>query len=145
MPKTRIHKFIALLLLLAFTSQTMATAAMNCEQEKMESSHSMVISEMDMAVMDMTIMDMSGMDHKDPTMLHMHHNMSKTDHSQNTHQQFDCCKTMGHCLFGGCTFLAADYGITFLFNKINSIAEDFYLGIAPNPLVSSLYRPPIFC
>jgi hypothetical protein len=120
---------------LAFTSQTMATAAMNCEQGKSASGSANVAT---------VNMSMGDMDMSDPAMAHMHH-MSETDHSQNTHQQFDCCKTMGHCLFGGCTLAAASNGIIFLASKLDSAAEDFYLGITPSPLASSLYRPPISC
>ena len=135
MLNARFHKILILLLLLAFTSQTMATAAMNCEQQ-------LVAVEMPMdSMMDM---DMSAMDHSDPAMAHIRH-MSEANTSQNPHQQIDCCKTMGHCIFGGCTLAALDNGIIFLINKIDSTVEDFYLGVTPSPLVSSLYRPPIFC
>lgn len=109
----------------------MATAAMNCGQEKMAA------TDMHMDMSDMTEMDMSKMDH-------MHH-MSEADAPQNSHHQFDCCKTMGHCLFGGCSLAAASHGIVVSLQKINSVLEDFYSGVAPAPLVSSLYRPPIFC
>jgi uncharacterized protein involved in copper resistance len=131
MLNARLHKILILLLLLAFTSQTMATAAMNCEQEKTAA------TDMHMDMSDMTGMDMSKMDH-------MRH-MSKIDAPQNSHHQFDCCKTMGHCLFGGCSLAAASHGIVLSLQKINSVLEDFYSGAAPAPLVSSLYRPPIFC
>ena len=136
MLNARLHKILILLLLLAFTCQTtaaktMATAAMNCGQEKMAA------TDMHMDMSDMTGMDMSKMDH-------MHH-MNETDAPQNSHQQFDCCKTMGHCLFGGCSLAATSHGIVLSLQKINSVLEDFYSGAAPAPLISSLYRPPIFC
>lgn len=144
MLKARIHKFIALLLLLAFTSQTMATAAMKCEQEKTASNSAhLAMSEMDMSSMDMSAMDINTMDHSDSAMAHMHH-MSSTQAPQHNHQEFDCCKTMGHCLFGGCILAATSNSITFFVNKVEATAEDFYLGIVPSPLASSLYRPPIF-
>jgi uncharacterized protein involved in copper resistance len=141
MLNARLHKFIALILLLAFTSQMMATAAMNCEQEKMTSKYENVT----IAKLNLNDMNMSSMDHSDSNMMHMHHHKSKTDSSQNSHQQFDCCKTMGHCLLGGCTLAAASNAITFLISTIDSSVEDLYLGISPNPLASSLYRPPISC
>lgn len=141
MLKTHIHKSIVLLLLLAFTSQTMATAAMNCAQGKMSSKHEIFAAEN----LSFDDMDMSSMDHPDSSMMHMHHQMRKVDSSQSTHQQFDCCKTMGHCLFGGCALAAANNAITFMISTIDSSVEDLYLGISPNPLASSLYRPPISC
>jgi hypothetical protein len=52
---------------------------------------------------------------------------------------------MGHCLFGGCSLAAASNAIDFLFIKFHSTTEDFYSSVTPNPLASSLYRPPISC
>lgn len=140
MQKARLHKFIALLLLLAFTSQTMATAAMSCERKNEAGSQNISMTEMDVSAM-----DMNKINHSDPAMAHMHHQMSETNHAQNQHQKFDCCKTMDHCLTGGCTLAAVSSDITLPLNKADSAVEDFYLGIAPTPLISSLYRPPIFC
>jgi hypothetical protein len=141
MLKVHLHRFIALILLLAFTSQTLATAAMNCEQGKTVSiSRNIATTQMNMGEM-----DMSTMDYSDPSMMQMHDHTNTTNSPQNSHQKFDCCKTMGHCLFGGCSLAAASKGIIFMPSKFDSIAEDFYLGITPPPLASSHYRPPIFC
>jgi hypothetical protein len=136
MLKSRIQKFIALFLLLAFTSQTLATAAMTCELEKA----------MDMPVVDRLVESVAhhGMDH-------MHHDMSAmpatSKNSEHSHppSDSDCCKTMGHCLFGGCSLAAASNAIDFLLIEFYSTTEDFYSGVTPTPLVSSLYRPPIIC
>lgn len=132
---SRLHRFIALLLLLAFTSQTMATAAMNCERSKLASNTESPA---------MNNMDMSAMNLADSAMLHMHH-MDTPNHSHNNHQAFDCCKTMGHCLMGGCSIAITHYSISFLLRNIHSMIEIFYLDILPSPLISSRYRPPIFC
>ena len=141
MLKARFHRFIALVLLLAFTSQTMAAATMNCERSTTGSKSENPAA----ANLSLDDMDMSSMDHSDPAMMHMHHQLAKKNSSQNTHQQFDCCKTMGHCLLGGCALAAASNAITFLFNTIGSGVDILYLEIAPNSLASTLYRPPIFC
>lgn len=141
MSLTSYKKIIIALLLLAFTSQTLATAAMTCELGKIARPESVVMN---------TNAD---------TMMHAHHHMSEMpahdmsamgdmNHSaqpNNTHQQFDCCKTMGHCLPGGCSLATANTATEFLLLDFNSIAVDFYLNNASSPLTSSFYRPPIFC
>jgi hypothetical protein len=137
MLKTCYEKVITLLLLLAFTSQTLATAAMTCELEKNTTAPA-VASEM-----------MANVAHHD--MEHMHHDMSAmsatADNSEDSHppSDSDCCKTMGHCLFGGCSLAAASNALDFLVIKFYSTPEDFYSGVTPTPLASSLYRPPISC
>ncbi len=133
---------MTLLLLLAFTGQTMATAAMSCDHTQMiQNSHDVIMAEMVMGTGEVLI----EANHSDPDIVHLHHNMDETHQPQNTHEQTDCCKTMGHCLLGGCALAAASSGITFLLTQHDSTLEDFYLGVTPTPLVSSLYRPPIFC
>ena len=137
MLKSSLQKFIVLLLLLAFTSQTLATAAMTCELEKNITAPA-VASKM-----------MENVAHHD--MDHTHHDMSampatsnNTEHSHPPSDS-DCCKTMGHCLFGGCSLAAASTAIDFLFIKFHSTTEDFYSSLTPTSIASSLYRPPIFC
>jgi uncharacterized protein involved in copper resistance len=131
MLKTGYKKFIIALLLLAFTSQTMATAAMTCQLEKATQA----------VAMDMSSDDHMAMDHTDhASMDHSQHANSLTD----THQKSDCCKTMGHCLLGGCSLATATTSIDFLLTQLDSAAEDFYSDVVPTPLASSLYRPPIF-
>jgi|GEM_PF-3352582 len=135
MLKTGYQKIIVLLLLLAFTSQTLATVSMTCELEKATTMPSAVLA---MAEMSMTEMD------------HMHHDMStmpvvSDDTQQHSHQKSNCCKTMGDCVFGGCTLATASNSMDFLLAKLDSTAEDFYSSVAPKPLSSSFYRPPIFC
>ncbi len=114
----------------------MATAAMNCEQSTFVSSTKN--NKMD-------AMDMSAMDMSDPAMAHMHHSMDANNPAQNQHRTVDCCKTMGHCLMGGCSIASTNVSIAFLLSKIDSAIEAFYFGMIPTPFVSSLYRPPIFC
>lgn len=132
MLKTGYKNFIIALLLLAFTSQTLATAAMTCQLEKATAA----------VAMDMSSYDHMNMDHTDhASMDHSQHANSLTD----THQKSDCCKTMGHCVFGGCSLAAASNSIDFLLTELDSAAEDFYSDVVPTPLASSLYRPPIIC
>jgi hypothetical protein len=133
-------KFIITLLLLAFTSQILATAAMTCELEKIAQTESVVIST------------------NAETRVHAHHHMDEipahdisamdySDHSvqPHTHRQFDCCKTMGHCSLGSCSFAIANTSTEFLFFAFRSTAVDFYLSTAHSPFISSPYRPPISC
>jgi uncharacterized protein involved in copper resistance len=134
MLKSSVQKFIVLFLLLAFTSQTLATAAMTCELDK-----AMKAPSVDAVMESLTHRDMD----------HMQHDMSAmsaaSDNSEHNHPTSDCCKTMGHCLFGGCSLAAASTSIVFLLTQLDSAAEDFYSDITPTPLASSLYRPPIIC
>ena len=134
MLKSSCQKIITLFLLLAFTSQTLATAAMACELEKA----------MEMPVVDRLVESVA---HHD--MDHMQHDMgampTAPDNSEHSHPTSDCCKTLGHCVFGGCSLAAANNSIDFLLTKLNSATEDFYSDVAPTPLASSLYRPPISC
>ena len=134
MLKTRCQKIITLLLLLAFTSQTLAAAAMTCELEK-----AVKIPAVDRLMEPIAHHDMD----------HMQHDMSAMpvapDNSEHNHSASDCCKTMGHCLLGGCSLAAASTSIVFLLTKLHSTTEDFYSDVAPTPLASSLYRPPISC
>lgn len=134
MLKSSLQKIISLLLLLAFTSQTLAAAAMTCELEN--AAPTPAIEKLTDSVV-----------HHD--MDHMQHDMSTMpvapDNSEHNHPTSDCCKTMGHCLLGGCSLAAASTSIDFLFTQLDSATEDFYSDVAPTPLASSLYRPPIFC
>lgn len=136
MLKSSVQKLIVLLLLLAFTSQTLAAATMTCELDKAVKAPSV-----DAVMVSLTHHDMD----------HTHHDMSampatsdNSEHS-NSPSDSDCCKTMGHCLFGGCSLAAASNAIDFLLIEFYSTTEDFYSGVTPTPLVSSLYRPPIIC
>jgi hypothetical protein len=136
MLKPSVQKLIVLLLLLAFTSQTLAAAAMTCALDKAVKAPSV-----DAVMVSLTHHDMD----------HTQHDMSEmpatSDDSEYSHSpsDSDCCKTMGHCLFGGCSLAAASNAIDFLLIKFHSTTEDFYSSVAPTPLASSLYRPPILC
>ena len=137
--KARYRTYIILMMLLAFNSQLLAAAAMTCELEKALQPAALTPH-------------MSNMDHSDSEM-HMHHDMSHmdndvdstADHSKqiDNHHTSSCCKTMGHCLAGGCTLAMVSNDIVFALNKIEASIEDFYSGVTPQPLVSSPYRPPI--
>ncbi len=131
MLKTDAKKIIIALLLLAFTSQTLATAAMTCQLEK--------ATQATAAAMDMS--NEHHMDHADhASMDHSQHQSALTDNHNS-----DCCKTMGHCLLGGCSLATATTSIDFLFTQLDSATEDFYSDVVPTPLTSPLYRPPIIC
>ncbi|MET0355789.1 MAG: hypothetical protein ABW044_03370 [Cellvibrio sp.] len=135
MPLTAYKKIIIALLLLAFTSQTMASAAMKCQLEQAFHSKS-------------AITDMGTMNHNGPDMEHMHHHMSEIDvidsveDVSHAHQTSDCCKTMGQCLLG-CSVIVVSTSFIFLLEKINVGIEDFYSNTASSLFISSLYRPPI--
>jgi hypothetical protein len=136
MLKSSYQKIITLFLLLAFTSQTLATAAMTCELDKAVKAPSVdaIMESLTHHDMDHTQHDMSAMP-------------ATINNSEHAHPQSDsdCCKTMGHCLFGGCSLATASNAIDFLFIKFHATTEDFYSNVAPTPLASSLYRPPISC
>ncbi len=143
MLKSSCRKIITLLLLLAFTSQTLATAAMTCELEK-----TVKISAIDKFMKDepMDVEVTEDVAHHDN---HMHHDAgtapADADNFQDHHQSQDCCKYMGQCLLGGCALATANNSTTLLLNKIASTPEDYYSSFTPTPLATSLYRPPIFC
>jgi hypothetical protein len=67
---------------------------------------------------------------------------SQHDHSKTTHGQ-DCCKTLGHCLFGTCSFAALKETEICLLTPGSSAPHSFYKTSIPAPLISSPYRPPI--
>ncbi len=134
MLKIGYKKIIIALLMLAFTSQTLATAAMTCQLDNAMQTVAVA--------MDVSSDDDMAMDHTDhASMDHSQDANSLTDN----HQKSDCCKTMGHCVFGGCSLAAASTNIDFLLTQRNFVAEDFYSDVTPTPLASSLYRPPIIC
>lgn len=124
---TGCKKLIIALLLLAFTSQSMAAVVMSCQ---LAAQHSVSPSSMDE---DMSMMDMS-----DADMADMNHAMS-----MQSDKKADCCKTMGHCLSGSCTLTGLSNSITISFAAVGSHAFDSYTSAQPLPLISSLYRPPI--
>jgi len=148
---TDYKKLIIALLLLAFTSQTMATAAMTCKSLKaiqalaatptMSPDHHKNLDHANHLKMDHI--------HSDP--MPAHHDkslMSDTNsksNSQHHPENIDCCQTIGHCLLGRCVLATASNTASFSFARVHSAAEDFYSGVTPKPLSSSLYRPPIFC
>lgn len=136
MLKLHLHRFFILLLLLAFSSQTFAVASMTCELEKMRVSAATI--------------SQSNQHHAHHTSSMENHDMSEMvpmeqeTPAPTTHQNLDCCKTMGHCLLSNCSFAATDANSLFLFTKSNSTGIDFYSSNSPTPLITSLFRPPIF-
>ena len=120
---TGYKKLIVALLLLVFTSQSIAALAMSCQLNSL-------------------VQPMMGMDH---SMMAMDDSMDMMDgHSMPSGDQTaDCCKVMGHCPMGNC-FPSATSTSTVSFSTFTSTALDSYRSTQPDPLISSLYRPPIF-
>jgi hypothetical protein len=127
MRRTLYSKLIAFFALLAFTSQMMAASAMTCELDKA-------------AEPDAFARDMMHMDHSNADMAHMHHH--DADQPPAPQHNADCCKIMGHCL-SGCTLVVISSSIIFAIEKFSSGVSDFYSSNISNPVISSLYRPPI--
>jgi len=128
---TGYKQFIVALLLMAFTSQSIAALAMSCQlnsQAKPSSEQAM------MAGMDHSMMDMDG------SMDRMN------DHSMPSSgdQKADCCKAMGHCSLSNCSLISMTNAFAVSLAALSSTAIDSYTSVQPLPLVSSLYRPPIF-
>ena len=141
MIKTLSHKHIVVLMLLAFTSQIMAVAAMTCDLEKAfePAAHTMHMNHMNPQD------HSSNMDHThhfDHPMTHMQSDTNGTDHSQTAQHKSFCCKTMVHCLLG-CALMGINSSFTFQLEKISLGIEDLYSSAASNPFIPSLYRPPI--
>lgn len=107
--------FIALLLL-AFTSQSMAALMMVCEmpQQEIHASHTM-----------------ADMDHAE------HSKLSKN--LPDTH-----CATMDHCTSGSCLLPALSASFSVNTMGVTATVIDSYDSGFPVASVSSLYRPPIF-
>lgn len=146
MTKAGYKKIIIALLLLAFTSQSFAALMMPCQFES-QASHSMNMD--DMARMDHS--GMEGMDHSEIEGMD-HSNMEGMNHSEmvgdvktDATDMSDCCKTLGHCSSGGCSL--AFFGHPFDVSMLPTQADMniFYTSRVPESLVSSPFRPPIFC
>lgn len=123
--------FIALLLL-AFTSQSMAALTMVCEMPQQ-------LSQLDM--------------HASHTRADMHHaNMShpmaetgSAEHSKLSRNLPDAhCATMDHCTSGSCLLPALSSSFSVDTMGVTATVMDSYDSGVPVALVSSLYRPPIF-
>ncbi len=123
---TGYKKLIVALLLMVFASQSIAALAMSCQ---LNVQSGVMMSGMDHSMMDMD----SSMD-----MMDEHPMPSKKD------QPSDCCKAMGHCSMGSCSFPSASNTLSIAFTSFSSAAIDSYRSVQPDPLISSLYRPPIF-
>jgi len=130
MSLTGYKKLIVALFLMVFTSQSIAALAMSCQlnsQTKPSSEQAM------MAGMDHSMMDMDGsMD------MMNHHSMPSSG------DQADCCKAMGHCSLSNCSLISVTNTFAVSLVASSSTAIDSYTSVQPLPLISSLYRPPIF-
>lgn len=127
------------LLLIAFTSQLIANAAMTCELKPVAAlphshehthHHDGAMPMHDMASMNLS-QNFSQNHAQDHSSAFTHH-----------HSSADCCKLMGHCSMG-CALFGIDRDKIFSLQKQSSIAEDFYSRNTPTPLITTHYRPPI--
>lgn len=137
MTKAGYKTIITALLLMAFTSQSIASLWMSCQHNAGSNTATM---DGTMAAMhhDMSAMtDMNHM-HSAMSMDHMDHTSKKS-----THQQADCCETLGHCSSSGCS-LAAFVNTPWLSVAVlGSNVLDLYNVTVPTALSTSLFRPPI--
>ena len=130
MTKTGYKNIFIALLLLAFTSQSFAALTMPCQFVPQTSDT-------------MTMDDMVGMDHS--SMAGMDHSKMNDSGQPNSTKSGDCCKTFVHCSSGSCSL--AFFGNTFDLCLLSTHTDinTSYTSVAPESLVSSLFRPPIFC
>ena len=149
MIKSSHRRYIALMMLLAFISQIMASAAMTCDLQKAFASgpNSIYESQIDHSTHDMSHVHESSkhesMQHEFAQQNSLHDKTNQSaDLSYPTHHQSFCCKTMAHCLLG-CALITLNSNFLFQLVAINSGVEDFYSSTASNPFIPSLYRPPI--
>jgi hypothetical protein len=130
MTKTGYKNIFIALLLLAFTGQSLAALIMPCQ---FVSQNPMSMDMADMTGMEAA--DMPGMDHT---------GMSKSGKT-NPLNPSDCCKTLDHCSSGSCS--VALFGHSFDLSPLTLDTDEnvSYINEIPERLVSSLFRPPIFC
>ena len=130
MTKTGYKNIFIALLLLAFMSQSFAALTMPCQFVPQTANA-------------MNMDNMPGMDHS--SMAGMHHSSMGQPAQTNSTNSGDCCKTIGHCSSGSCSF--AFFGHTFAFSLLSTPTDinTSYTSVVPESLVFSLFRPPIFC
>jgi hypothetical protein len=142
---TGFKKFVVVLMLMAFTGQLMAAQGTFCEMGNQRGSGNGMI-----AGMNHSMADMDGASEK-----MMDHSMQVGGKQKLTgDQKSNCCKTKGPCSTGGCAFgncasgncslIGMNNSLPISFPILKSAATTFYSNQPPSPLVSSLYRPPIF-
>jgi hypothetical protein len=122
---TGYKNIIILLLLMAFTSQSVAALLMPC-QHNAAMHHEMG-----------TMADMPGMEH-------MHHANVMDSTSKTPIQQTDCCKALGHCSSGGCSLAVFGGASLITFASLRTSVSDLYRNTIPTALSTSLFKPPIF-
>lgn len=147
----RYRHFVIALLLLAFSCQLLANAAMTCELDKStKATAANMLSHTPDYVHDMPLHALAAIDHSS----HINHSLnvdhsSHIDHSSHmnspTHKSAsaDCCKNMGHCAMGTCSLATANTNLVIFITKPLTPSVDFYSSTIPSPHISSLYRPPI--
>lgn len=120
--------FIALLLL-AFTSQSMAALTMVCEMPQPMSQHGTHASHA-----------MADMDHANMS----HHRGAQTDPAEHRNLPDAHCATMDHCTSGSCLLPALGQQPSLNTPALTAVVVDMVDSGSPVASVSSLYRPPIF-
>lgn len=133
MTKSGYKNILIALLLLAFTSQSLAALVMPCQ---FVSQTSMTVT-MAMDMSDMTEMDHAGMADMD------HSGMHHSDQPPTT-TSGDCCKTMGHCGSGTCSLVFFGHFFDLSLLSPSSEVNAAYVDVIPERLASSLFKPPIF-
>lgn len=118
------------MLLMAFTSQTMAASTMRCRQLSDSTMHVMN----DMPGMQ-AMMEMDGMED-------MHHDMSAMMSEKTA--SHNCCNLPGHCASGGCSLVVFATAFDFAVLLSRMMIFDNHANTPPESFITSLYRPPIF-
>ncbi len=140
---TRYSKFILAFLLMAFTSQILASATITCNHPKAEMFDS--TANVERHTRDHTDHQMSEMSPPitKATNYSLMDHTSHTNESQRDHQQSSCCETLGQCLMGNCSLAATDaLPILFIIEPFTS-KVDYYPSATSSPHIPSPYRPPI--
>ena len=124
--KTRNHKNLIFLLLLIFVGQVVSAPLLSCSKTQI-GSHSM-------SIMDMTSDEMSNMV------------MSDSSNMQTSHQTMDCCDNDCDCSSGVCVSIVLYISPS---SEVNFYNNSNLINIASQKIskqvLSSIYRPPIFC
>ena len=143
-------KHIALLLMLVYTSQSLAAWLTPCHMDEVSSEPKSIVA---VASAHESAHDMHhnmGHDHAamNHSMLHPEiapDSIPDTTAAANINvDKADCCDTLGHCLMGGCVVIHAASGTSALSPGDGLSIADLYELPQPLLVTSSHFRPPIF-
>lgn len=125
MTASRIRPLFVVLLLLTFCCQNLAAAAMHCRN--------------DQQLMPISVPIIKQAEHHDH---HLHQvQLLQQEHVSDIAQHMSCCSTAGECLMV-CSLALANAALPPAI-KMSSPPFDDYLGMVPQDVVSSVYKPPI--